>query len=170
MPITIAISDDNHQRRQQLERRLGNQRELIVLSDAPSRCPSQERRLRSRVRMSTADNTIARSQRLQPRVLLTSVEQLSSSQGQLIQALQQHCPDTQVLMISPADSEPLLDAQLLNGLSQGARGWLASDSPEEQFVQAVRQVERGEAWVPRRLLGPLMARLRAISPVEALPA
>ena len=179
MTITIAISDDDRQRRQQLEQRLRAQQELEVLTDAASACPSQERRLRSRVRLHPLDNALARSERLQPRVLLASLEQCVA--GPFISQLQHRCPETRVLILAdggqpqrpahvPAAQAIHLDAQLLDGLASGACGCLASDSSSQHISQAVRSVERGETWVPRRLLGPLMARLRAAVPLEARPA
>jgi len=179
MSITIAISDDNRQRRQQLEQRLSEQCELKVLTDAASTCPSQERRLRSRVRLNPLDNALARSERLKPRVLLASLEQCAATQ--FISQLQRRCPDTRVLILADSGHAQApthaatsyaiqRDAQLLDSLASGACGCLTSDSSSQHISQAVRSVEHGETWVPRRLLGPLMARLRAAAPLEARPA
>jgi DNA-binding NarL/FixJ family response regulator len=60
-----------------------------------------------------------------------------------------------VVLAGRADEDGVADA-----LRAGASGYLAADSEPEGIVRALRAVRRGEAVVPRKLLGPLVEHFR----------
>jgi len=65
-------------------------------------------------------------------------------------------PATDVVVLAgTADEDGVADA-----LRAGASGYLPADSEPQGMVRALRAVRRGEAVVPRRLLGPLVERFR----------
>jgi DNA-binding NarL/FixJ family response regulator len=47
----------------------------------------------------------------------------------------------------------------LAALSNGARGYLKEKAISSFLPKAVRQVEAGEAWVPRKMVGKIVDRL-----------
>jgi DNA-binding NarL/FixJ family response regulator len=46
--------------------------------------------------------------------------------------------------------------RLMHALNIGARGYLGHDEIQLQLARAVRGVDRGEAWVPRKMLGKMV--------------
>ena len=65
-------------------------------------------------------------------------------------------PDVGIVILTGTDVE----AEVLTAVSAGALGYLAKTSPREDFLQAIRQVSRGEAWLPPRLTRNLLAHLK----------
>ena len=51
-------------------------------------------------------------------------------------------------------------ADVLTAISAGALGYLAKTSRREDFLAAIRQVARGEAWLPPRLMRNLLIHLK----------
>jgi DNA-binding NarL/FixJ family response regulator len=65
-------------------------------------------------------------------------------------------PATDVVVLAgEADENGVVEA-----LRAGASGYLLADSEPEGLVRALRAVRRGEAAVPRRMLGPLVEHFR----------
>jgi DNA-binding NarL/FixJ family response regulator len=93
---------------------------------------------------------------LKPRILLLALRQRGQKQDALLQALRRSSPDTRVVLL--ADS-PLDDDEMVSALMQGARGYLEQAALDRHLVKAVRSVDQGEAWVPRRILGKVMDRM-----------
>ncbi|MBK4733830.1 response regulator transcription factor [Noviherbaspirillum pedocola] len=93
---------------------------------------------------------------LKPRILLLALRERGQEQDALLQALRQSSPDTRVVLLadSPADDEDMVAA-----LMHGARGYLEQSALDRHLVKAVRSVDQGEAWVPRRILGKVMDRM-----------
>jgi DNA-binding NarL/FixJ family response regulator len=60
-----------------------------------------------------------------------------------------------VVLAAEADEDGVVEA-----LRAGASGYLPADSEPEGLVRALRAVRRGEAAVPRSLLGPLVEQFR----------
>jgi DNA-binding NarL/FixJ family response regulator len=83
----------------------------------------------------------------------------SSLPGGVIRAtarmtMQVPATDVVVLAADP-DADGMVDA-----LRAGASGYLPADSEPDGLVRALRAVRRGEAAVPRKLLGPLVEQFR----------
>ncbi len=53
-----------------------------------------------------------------------------------------------------------VEEEVLTAISAGAVGYLAKSSRREDFLAAIRQVSRGEAWLPPRLTRNLLAYLK----------
>ena len=64
-------------------------------------------------------------------------------------------PEIRILVVTGTEVE----ADVLTAISAGALGYLAKTSRREDFLAAIRQVSRGEAWLPPRLLRNLLTRL-----------
>jgi len=65
-------------------------------------------------------------------------------------------PATDVVVIAGTADED----GVANALRAGASGYLSADSEPQGMVRALRAVRRGEAVVPRNLLGPLVEHFR----------
>ncbi|HEX2222828.1 MAG TPA: response regulator transcription factor [Thermoanaerobaculia bacterium] len=55
----------------------------------------------------------------------------------------------------------------MTAIEAGALGYLAKTSKREEFLEAIRQVSQGEAWLPPRLTRKLLAHLK--SPATGRP-
>lgn len=87
---------------------------------------------------------------LNPRILLFSVGLCAAADCGVLRTLRRDCPATRVLLLP---DHRVKEIPLLHALAVGACGYLERDVVERQLVQAVHGLDRGEAWVPRRMLG-----------------
>ena len=69
-----------------------------------------------------------------------------------IQMIRHRCPQVQVAVMSTRESED----QLLYAVRNGARGFLVKNSSLSRFMAALRALERGEAVIPRAMVGRLL--------------
>jgi DNA-binding NarL/FixJ family response regulator len=65
-------------------------------------------------------------------------------------------PEIGIVILTGVDVE----AEVLTAIAAGALGYLAKTSKREDFLEAIRQVHRGEAWLPPRLTRNLLAYLK----------
>jgi DNA-binding NarL/FixJ family response regulator len=96
---------------------------------------------------------------LRPRILLLDLA-LARAQGTpLIPALRQKSPQTKVILLTDGASE----ARTLEALAHGARGYLEKGRMTTFLARAVRVVDAGEAWVPRKMVTRIMDRLAGLT-------
>ena len=77
----------------------------------------------------------------------------------LIPALRQKSPQTKVILLTDGASE----ARTLEALAHGARGYLDKALLTTFLARAVRVVDAGEAWVPRKMVARIMDRLAGLT-------
>jgi len=92
---------------------------------------------------------------LKPRILLLNSNLFKGKRENLLRALRQESPRTKTILLTRGASE----APILAALSNGARGYLKETAITTFLPKAVRQVEAGEAWVPRKMVGKIVDRL-----------
>ena len=97
--------------------------------------------------------------KLKPRVLLLDPRVGEGAGGTLVSIILEKSPKTRIILLSERAS----DADMLDGLSQGALGYLAKHGLPTDLAKAVRTVAAGGAWVPRMMVGRLLNRLAQIS-------
>lgn len=73
-------------------------------------------------------------------------------------------PEVGIVILTSADVE----AEVMTAIAAGALGYLAKTSPREDFLEAIRQVSRGEAWLPPQLTRKLLDHLKP-QPVAGTP-
>lgn len=157
-PITVAIADTNRERQASLERSLQGEEGISVLADIASGASemSSNRRLESRSKISTIENAVARIRRLSPRILLANLNQSLAADCSLLVSLRRECPETLVVLLA---DEPVREEQLMQVMINGARGYLDQKATSPSLSKAIHMVHRGEAWVPRKMLGKIMDEL-----------
>lgn len=64
-------------------------------------------------------------------------------------------PSTRVLVLTTYDNEE----DIFQALESGARGYLLKDTTKEELIEAVRQVHRGERYLPQAVAARLADRL-----------
>jgi DNA-binding NarL/FixJ family response regulator len=71
-------------------------------------------------------------------------------------------PEIGIVILTGTDVE----AEVLTAVAAGALGYLAKTSKREEFLEAIRLVSRGEAWLPPRLTRNLLAYLKPVPAVR----
>ena len=89
---------------------------------------------------------------LKPRILLLNSNLFKGKRESLLRVLREESPRTKMILLTGRASEsPILEA-----LSNGARGYLKETAIKRFLPKAVRQVEAGEAWVPRKMVAKIV--------------
>src|SRR5262249_19960015 len=107
----------------------------------------------------TGLEAIASAGRLRPRILLLDLGLARAAGTSLIPAVRQKSPQTKVILLTERASE----ARTLEALAHGARGYLDRSVLSRFLARAVRVVDAGEAWVPRKMVAKIMDRLTGLT-------
>ena len=161
-PITVAvveIDQDQHIPVEKFVRQ--NQINVELLTDTQSNYDNHvERRCASRDGVTPVDNAIARIKRLNPRVLLVNANKSIDEYCDLLFVLRYECPDTQAILII---NEAVEENYLLETLACGARGFITDNLDSLNFSKVIDAINRGEAWVSRKLVGKIMHQIVSAS-------
>lgn len=93
-----------------------------------------------------------------PRVLLLDLDLASRSKVSLLPVLRRLSASTAVLLLT--NSHPAED--IVPVLATGAKGHLDVRHVDRFLVTAVKALDAGEAWVPRRMVSALLAYLGSV--------
>lgn len=154
-PITVAIADADRERQTKFEHSLQSEQGIRVLTNVASskNDMASNRRHKPRTSISVIEDAVARVRRLNPRVLLANLNQCMDADCAMLVSLRRECPETLVVLLA---DEAVREDQIIQALASGARGCLSGESALSSLSKAVHVVDRGEAWVPRRMLGKIM--------------
>ena len=72
----------------------------------------------------------------------------------MLKSLRIECPETLVVLL--ADESAQQEELIIQALARGARGYLNLEADPILILKAVHVIDRGEAWVPRKMLGKIM--------------
>jgi DNA-binding NarL/FixJ family response regulator len=95
---------------------------------------------------------ITAAARLKPRILLFNSNLFKEKRDNLLRALRQESPRSKVILLTRRVSEKTI----LEALSHGARGYLKESAMSTFLPKAVRLVDAGEAWVPRKMVAKII--------------
>jgi len=99
---------------------------------------------------------LERAERSRPDVVLVDIGLGGTGDGlQLVRELAPRLPNTTFVMLSASGS----DADLLDAVMAGARGYLTKDVSPEALLRAVQSARRGELAMPRAMAARLIQRL-----------
>lgn len=73
-------------------------------------------------------------------------------------------PEVGIVILTTADAE----TEVLTAVGAGALGYVAKTSRREEFLEAIRRVARGEAWIPPHLTRRLLTHFKPRPAQEAL--
>lgn len=136
-PITVVIADPDRARRATCLRLLQGAKGIRVVGEARNGLEA-----------------IAAARR-RPRILFLDLNLSRSNGVSLLPVFRQKSPQTRAILLVGRVSE----AHLLDALSHGARGYLENKALHTFLVKAVRTVDAGEAWVPRKMVAKIMEHL-----------
>lgn len=102
---------------------------------------------------------IASVRRLRPRIVLLDFDLARSAGHSLIPALRHKSPRTQVILLTHGSAA----SRAFEALAYGARGYVDRSFARTFLARAVRVVDGGEAWVPRKMVARIIDRLAALT-------
>ena len=142
--ITVVVADEERERRAACVRLLANEKGIRVVAEAESAAEALD------------------AARLAPRVLLVD-SKLALGRGLVLPVFLRYSPDTKVIVIASHSSR----SALMDAISHGAHGYLNRRLLRAFLPKAVRKIDEGEAWVPRKMLPGIietLSRLEAGGP------
>ena len=99
-----------------------------------------------------ADEVVERVGVVRPDVLLLDVVMPGRSGIEVMPEIRDAAPGTRILMLSMQDDP----AYVRHAFAAGASGYVLKDSPSDQLVTAIREVQRGGSYLSPRLLTRLV--------------
>jgi DNA-binding NarL/FixJ family response regulator len=90
-----------------------------------------------------------------PNILLLNLNLFKGKGDNLLRALRHRSPHSRMILLTRRASQSVI----LEALTRGALGYLEEKAIEGFLPQAVRQVEAGQAWVPRKMAARIVDRL-----------
>jgi DNA-binding NarL/FixJ family response regulator len=142
MSITVVVADREGPRREALLHELAGQDGIRVVADAR-----------------TVPELVAVAASLKPRVVVLG-SSVSGREAAAVTALvRQKSRRTRILVLA---SPRAPRAWVLDVLGHGACGYLEDDAAPALLARAVRAVDAGQAWMPRRLAAAVLARLQRL--------
>lgn len=109
------------------------------------------------------EQAFAEARRLRPQVILMDLRLPGLGGVAATRAILAEQPKMAVVVLTGTDVED----EVLAAIEAGALGYLAKTSPREDFLEAIRRVAQGDAWLPPRLTRRLLTRLKP-RPADAL--
>ena len=141
-PISVVIADRGKSGRATCRNLLQPEKGIRVVGEATS-----------------GVGAVSAAARLKPSILLLDLALFNGDGPSLLPVIRRRSPSTRVLLLTRRTPEaPTLDA-----LAHGARGYLEKGSLQTYLARAVRAVNAGEAWVPRKMVALLLARLARLT-------
>ena len=138
-PITVVVADTEPAGRALCESVLRPEEDILIVAHAGQHKAA-----------------VAAIVELRPRILLCSLRLAATAGYSLLATIRQKCPATLGVLWTDDTVE---ENQLIVALANGALGFLNRDDLRLQLPKAMRGVDGGEAWVPRKMLGRILDRL-----------
>jgi two-component system response regulator NreC len=136
MPKTrVLLTDDHTLFRQAIRNLLAAEPDLEVVGEAAN-----------------ASDSVALAQQLRPDVVLMDIGMAGMSSFEATRQIRRDRPETRVLFLSMYDDEDYL----AESMEIGANGYVLKDSPAEQLLTGIREVNRGGSYLSPRLLTRLV--------------
>ncbi|MGB9736280.1 MAG: LuxR C-terminal-related transcriptional regulator [bacterium] len=101
--------------------------------------------------------TIKIIERMKPHVVILSLEIPSAVRTIFLSFIRDKFTMTRVLLVC---SEQASDEEIIQALSEGANGYVLTQTGGKELLKAIRNVYEGQIWAPRRMMGNILERLR----------
>ena len=101
---------------------------------------------------SNASDAVTFAAQLRPEVVLMDIGMTGLSSFEATRQIRKDRPETHVLFLSMYDDEDYL----AECIEVGASGYILKESPAEQLIAAIREVQRGGSYLSPRMLSRLV--------------
>lgn len=98
---------------------------------------------------------VAEAERARPNVALVDLNLPNCDGIRASYLIGEQVPECRILVLADEEDE----RSLVDAVEAGASGYLTKESPLAELIEAARAVHSGDTLIPRRMLGPLLARL-----------
>lgn len=134
--ISISIAEDLHEIRTSLERLIGSQPDMVLLSASPN---AEE----------AATSIVA----AQPDVVIMDINMPGMNGIDCIRKISDDCPKTQFMIFTIYES----DEKIFDALAAGASGYMLKKTPADKMIEAIKELHAGgspmSSMVARKVLG-----------------
>jgi len=139
--IRVLLTDDHTLFRQGMKTLIAAEPDMEVAGEA-----------------STAAEAVALTGQVQPDLVLMDIGMTGMSSFEATRQIRRHYPGTRVVFLSMYDDEDYL----VECMEVGASGYVLKDSPVDQLLTAIREVQRGGSYLSPRLLTRLVDDFRSM--------
>jgi DNA-binding NarL/FixJ family response regulator len=133
--IKVLVTDDHTLFRQGIRTLIAAEADMEVAAEAGN-----------------AMEAVALSQQLRPDVVLMDIGMAGMSSFEATRLIRKERPEVKVIFLSMYDDEDYL----AECVEMGANGYILKDSPADQLIMAIREVQRGGSYLSPRLLARLV--------------
>jgi two-component system, NarL family, response regulator len=140
-PITVVVADQDARMRTTCVQLLQSTQGIRVVREASN------------------DEEALAALAAKPKVFLLNQDLCPGYGDALLRLARRASPRTKVLLFSRQASE----ANMLDALAHGARGYLDTRAIHSFLSKAVRAVDAGEAWIPRAVVARIVDRLMRLA-------
>lgn len=102
------------------------------------------------------NQAVEKTRRHDPHVILMELRLPGLAGVEATRKILSERPEVGIVALTSPDAEP----EILAALEAGALGFLSKTSPKSDFLEAIRRVARGEAWLPPHLTRRVLAHFR----------
>jgi two-component system response regulator NreC len=138
--IRILLADDHTLFRQGIRQLISAESDMEVIGEA-----------------SNGSDAVDRAAEVKPDLVLMDIGMPGLSSFEATRQIKKNRPETKVLMLTMYDDEDYL----VEGMEVGANGYVLKDSPSQQLVSAIRDVQRGGSYLSPRMLSQLVDDFRS---------
>lgn len=145
-PIRVLVVDDHFVVRKGVCALLASAADIVVVGEAED-----------------GGQAVDEAERCLPQVILMDLRLPEIDGVEATRRILGAQPEIGILVLTGTD----VDAEVLSAVKAGALGYLAKTSHREEFLEAIRQVARGEVWLPPRLTRQLLTHFKPRPAPEA---
>jgi two-component system, NarL family, response regulator LiaR len=138
-PIRVLVVDDHFVVRKGVCALLADAEDILVVGEAGD-----------------GQQAVEEAARCAPQVILMDLNLPELDGVEATRRILRAQPDVRIVVLTSAD----IEGEVLTAIQAGALGYLAKTSQRQDFLQAIREVFHGEAWLPPRLTRKLLAHLQ----------
>ena len=141
----LAIVDDHELARESLQNMLSDEPDIEVVGEAAN-----------------GRQALSLCSRLRPDLILMDVRMPEMDGLAATREVKQRYPEASVMMLTMHENPDYL----LEALKAGAAGYVLKDAPQEEIIEAVRRVRKGESPLDPELAARLLRRLASESEMQ----
>ena len=138
-PIRVLIADDHPLMREALRAAIGDEPDMLVVGEATN-----------------GSAAILQVRSLNPDVIVMDLFMPVKNGLEAIAEIRSENPQAQILALTSSTDESMV----MSAVQAGALGYLLKECPRTELLQAIREVSRGNSFLPPQIVNKLASSLR----------